>query len=154
MVQRFKVYDIDVPRLSHSDRSVKTYLHQLFTRQQQHELVPQQILSEQAKEPGTKKTTAIFNNYVKNNHFSVAMNTLFRLPGHKSSLILQLMSEWSNLNYTGHRYKFLLDSYCPIPETTQHYLLHCTAFADPRMKLRQCLTQHHLPYTLHLDSLF
>ena len=102
-------------------------------------------------------TTQIFNKYVTNSYFFPAIDSLFRISGHKSSLILQLMSEWSFLNYAGYRYKFLPTPNCPVcsvPETTQHYLLHCPVFAMPRQKLQDSLQSHNLSLTLfHLFGL-
>ena len=83
------------------------------------------------------------------------MEQIKRFPATISQPILQLMSEWSFLNYSGFRYKILASPDCPIcstPETTEHYLLNCIVFNNHRKKLISKLKERNLPLTL--KSLF
>ena len=101
------------------------------------EKIPQQIKDERNKDPKTGRTTEQFNSCAQDPSYWMAMEQLKRFPATISQPILQLMSEWSFLNYSGYRYEKHSPD-CPVcstPETTQHYILNCVVFNKQKDKI-------------------
>ena len=83
----------------------------------------------------------------------MAIEQIKRFPATISQPILQLMAEWSFLNFSGYRYDLLDSPNCPIcktPETTQHYLIDCIVFESKRESIRKLFKQHRIPFTLKI----
>ena len=81
----------------------------------------------------------------------MAIEQIKRFPATISQPILQLMAEWSFLNFSGYRYDLLDSPNCPIcktPETTQHYLIDCIVFESKRESIRKLFKQYQIPFTL------
>ena len=78
-----------------------------------------------------------------------ALLKLFRLPGHISKIIIQLLTGWSWLNNTAKRYQLLPTADCPVcktKETVQHYLFDCVAFTEHRQVLRHSIRDIQQPF--------
>ena len=151
LVQKYQKYPIEEKYLKVSHHQTKNYLSGLIAHTHITKLIPEQIQREQQKDPQTGTTTKKFNSYAQDPSYWLAIEKLKRYPATISQPILQLMTEWSYLNYSGYRYDILATPNCPVcktPETTEHYLLHCLVFDKPRHLLLAKLKSYNLTPTL------
>ena len=115
------------------------------------EKVPTQVEEQKSIDPESGITTKIFNKYAQDPSFWMAIEKIKRFPATIAQPILQLMAEWSFLNFSGYRYKKLEQPDCPVcktPETTQHFLIDCVVFEKLRKPLKKLLKEKNLPFTL------
>ena len=107
ITQSYHKYQIDAKKLKVNPQFTKNYLQEVIRNSHLFTKIPQQIEIEQKEDPAKGTTKQRFNNFATSPYFEKAIIELFRLPGHISELIIQLLTGWSWLNNTGKRYQIL-----------------------------------------------